>query len=80
MPFAPSALKIDTPEALATATAKATAYLKKPGTKPPVNYILEMSSRFPDPTWRVFWGAAPASAEFTVFVDASTGAVVSIVR
>jgi hypothetical protein len=80
MPFFPGALKIDTPEALASASAKAGSYLKKSGVKPPVNYTLELSSRFPNPTWRVFWGAAPASAEFTVFVDATTGMVMSVVR
>ncbi len=79
-PFAASALKIDTPAALETASAKAVEYLKKPGVKPPVNFTLELSSRFPDPAWRVFWGANPGSAEYTVFVDATTGAVVSVVR
>jgi hypothetical protein len=80
LPFVPAALKIDTPAALETATSKATAYLKKPGEKPPVGFTLEFSSRFPNPTWRVFWGATPASAEFTVFVDATSGDVVSVVR
>jgi hypothetical protein len=79
-PFAAAALKVDTPEALKTATEKAVQYLKKPGEKPPVNFMLELTSRFPDPAWRVFWGTNPGSAEFTVFVDATTGAVLSIVR
>ena len=80
MPFVPAALKIDTPAALESATANAAAYLKKHADKPPVNFILESSSRFPNPAWRVFWGATPASAEFTVFVDATTGAVLNVVR
>lgn len=79
-PFVAAALKIDTDVALETATMKAADYLKKPGEKPPVNFILEMVPRFPDPAWRVFWGANPGSAEFTVFVDATTGKVLSIVR
>lgn len=79
-PFVPAALKIDTPAALDSATSRATAYFKKPGEKPPVNFMLESSSRFPNPAWRVFWGATPASAEFTVFVDATTGTVLSVVR
>jgi hypothetical protein len=79
-PFAAAALKIDTPAALESASAKAAAYLKKSGEKPPVNFLLDLSSRFPDPAWRVFWGANPGSAEFTVFVDATTGTVLSVVR
>ena len=79
-PFEPAALKIDTDVALQTAITKATDYLKKPGEKPPVNFILEVVPRFPGPAWRVFWGANPGSAEFTVFVDATTGKVLSVVR
>jgi hypothetical protein len=78
MPFVPAALKIDTPAALETATSSAAKYLKKPGDKPPVNFMLESTSRFPNPAWRVFWGSNPASAEFTVFIDATTGSVLTV--
>ena len=75
-PFNSAALKIDTPEALKTAIAKSAEYLDKPGTKPPVSFLLEYTPRFPDPTWRVMWGASASTAEYSVFVDATTGAVV----
>ena len=75
-PFTASAFHIDTPEALKAAKSMSDAYLDKPGTKPTVNYQLEYTPRFPDPVWRVMWGETPGSAEYTVFVDASTGQVV----
>lgn len=78
--FAPAALKIDTTEALEAAEAKSSEYLKRPGTRPPVTYLLEATSRYPDPTWRVMWGNSVSSAEYSVFVDATTGNVLGIVR
>jgi hypothetical protein len=75
-PFAASAFHIDTPAALETAMTASKTYLDKPGTKPPVNFMLEFTPRFPDPVWRVMWGETPGSAQFTVFVDAATGLVV----
>jgi hypothetical protein len=75
-PFLAAALVIDTPAALKDATAKSPEYLRKPGVKPPVNFLLESTPRFPDPTWRVLWGVSVGAAEHQVFVDATTGAVV----
>jgi len=75
-PFEASGFHIDTPAALETAIANNKAYLDKPGTKPPVNFLLEFTPRFPDVVWRVMWGETAGSAESTVFVDAATGAVV----
>jgi hypothetical protein len=72
-PFLVASLKIDTPEALQTAIAKSSEYLKKPGDKPQVSYLCEMTSRFPDPVWRVMWGESVSAAEWSVFVDATTG-------
>ena len=54
----------------------AKAYLEKPGTKPAINFLVEFTPRFPDPVWRVMWGESAGSAEFTVFVDATTGKMV----
>jgi hypothetical protein len=73
-PFAPAAIRIDTNEALKTAS-KDNEYLKQPGKKPPVTFLLEQTPRFPDAAWRVLWGESVGSAEHQVFVDASTGAV-----
>ena len=72
-PFATVAIKTDTPEALKTAIARSAEYLDKPGKKPEVNFMLESSTRFPNPSWRVFWGQTVSSAEWSIFVDASTG-------
>jgi hypothetical protein len=75
-PFEAGAFRIDTPEALETARSGSETYLDKPGTKPAVNYMLEFTPRFPDVVWRVMWGETPGSAQYTVFVDASTGQIV----
>lgn len=72
-PFAVAALKIDTPDALKAAIAQSGEYLKKPGAKPAVTFLCEYTERFPDPVWRVLWGDSPSSAQWSVFVDASTG-------
>jgi len=75
-PFMASAFHIDTPDALQTAKETAKTYLDKSGAKPGVTFYLEFTPRFPNPVWRVLWGETPGSAEFTVFVDASTGQAV----
>jgi hypothetical protein len=72
-PFTAGEIKIDTPEALEIATKASAAYLEKPGQRPPVNFLLEVSGRFPGPAWRVMWGNTVSSAEYTVTVDAGTG-------
>ena len=72
-PFLVQALKVDTPEALKTAIAHSSEYLKKDGSKPQVSFLCELISRFPDPVWRVFWGESVSAAEWSIFVDASTG-------
>jgi peptidase YpeB-like protein len=75
-PFMASDFHIDSPKALEAATEAARSYLEKPGTKPAINFLVEFTPRFADPVWRVMWGESAGSAEFTVFVDASTGKVV----
>jgi hypothetical protein len=72
-PFSSQNLKIDTPEALKTATMEATKYLNKPGDKPAVSFLLESTPRFPNPVWRVLWGASVSAAQYSVTVDATTG-------
>lgn len=73
-PFSVAALKIDTPDAYQTAVAKSATYLKKSGDKPQITFLCELTQRFPDPAWRVMWGDSASSAQWSVFVDASTGA------
>ncbi len=72
-PFTAGEIKIDTPEALEIATKASAEYLEKPGQRPPVNFLLDVSGRFPSPAWRVLWGNTVSSAEYTVTVDAGTG-------
>jgi len=72
-PFVAAALKIDTPEAWVTAIGKSGEYLDKPGVKPRVNFMLTLTSRYPDPAWRVFWGESVSAAEWSTFIDATTG-------
>jgi hypothetical protein len=72
-PFLAAALKVDTPDALQTAILKSAEYLKKPDPKPQVSYMCELIPRFPDPVWRVFWGENVSAAEWSVFIDATTG-------
>ncbi len=72
-PFLAAAIKTDTPDALETAIAKSPDYMKKTAPKPAVNFMLEFTSRFPDPAWRVFWGDSVSAAQWSVFIDATTG-------
>jgi len=74
-PFVSEALTIDTPQALQTAVANSTNYLKKPYSKPQVTFLLESTPRFPNPVWRVLWGTSVGSAEYAVIVDSVTGAL-----
>lgn len=75
-PISMAALRSDTPDALAKAMEAAADYLKKPGEKPAVNFLLELTPRHPNPVWVVMWGQSAGLAEYTVTVDANTGEVV----
>jgi hypothetical protein len=70
-PFDIAAIRTDSDAAYETAAAKSEDYIKKFPNKP-VSYILEMTSRFPDLTWRVVWGESIATSDYSVYVDAST--------
>jgi hypothetical protein len=72
-PFPIQALKVDTPEILETAIAHSATYFKNPGTKPQPKFVLEYTSRYPNPSWRVYWGDSVSTAEWSVFIDAATG-------
>lgn len=72
-PFLAAAMKVDTPAVLQTALSKSGEYVKNGKAKPTVNFMLESTPRFPGPAWRVFWGEMVSSAEWSVFVDATTG-------
>ncbi len=71
-PFLVQAIKTDSDEAYDVAAKKSAEYLKKNPGKP-VNFVAEYTSRFPNLVWRVLWGESVNSADYSVFVDASTG-------
>jgi len=65
--------EIDTPDVLQTAVSHSDVYFKNVGKKPPPQFVLECTARFPDPVWRIYWGESVSTAEWSVFVDATTG-------
>lgn len=72
-PFFVQAFKTDSPAAYEVAMKHARDYTRKnPGQS--VRFVLEKTNRFPDPAWRVFWGASVSASGFSVFVDATTSA------
>ncbi len=80
-PFLIAAVKIDTDAAYQTAKSqpKAIEYDKKfPGK--PITILLEKNDRYPDPVWRIIWGESVGTANFSIFIDASTGDVQEIMH
>jgi hypothetical protein len=73
-PFLIQAFKTDSTAAHETATKdkKAVEYSAK-HPEIPLLFMLEQTSRFPDPAWRVVWGESVSTSGFSVFVDAMTG-------
>jgi len=77
--FLIAAVKVDTDAAYKTALEKAAEYEKKnPGKT--ITYLLEKTTKHPDPAWRVLWGESVQSSNFSVLVDASTGAYLETVH
>jgi hypothetical protein len=71
--FTIQAVSIDTTAAYQTALEQAGEYDKKnPGIH--ISFVLEKTSKFPNPAWRVVWGESVGTSNFSVYVDASTGA------
>ena len=71
--FTIQAVSIDTDAAYKTALEQAGDYAKKnPGMN--IAFVLEKTSKFPDPAWRVVWGESVGTSNFSIYVDASTGA------
>ena len=82
-PFLFIAVKVDTAAAYKTALetpqSKAAEYEKKNPGKP-MTYVLERTSKHPDPAWRVVWGESVGTSNFSVLIDASTGAYLETMR
>jgi hypothetical protein len=82
-PFLIAAVKVDTDAAYKTAMqtvqSKAADYDKK-NPKKPITYILEKTSKHPDPAWRIVWGESVGTSNFSVLIDASTGQYLETMR
>ncbi len=78
-PFLTAAIKTDSDEAYEAAAKKAADFLKKSPDKP-VNYLLELTPRFPDLAWRIYWGESLSTSEYSVFIDATTGQYLDRIR
>jgi len=72
-PFSIAAIKIDSDQAYETAAKQSAEYTRKNAGKP-VSFLLEQNKRFADVSWRVIWGESVGTSDYSVFVDASTGA------
>lgn len=80
-PWPVSALKISSAKAYEVALAQKHTkdYVKKnPGKH--VIFILEHTNRHPDLTWRVVWGERVSTSDFSVYVDATTGDFLEVMR
>jgi hypothetical protein len=82
-PFLIAAVKVDTDAAYKTAMqtpqSKAVDYDKKNPGKP-ITFILEKTSKHPDPAWRIVWGESVGTSNFSVLIDASTGQYLETMR
>ncbi len=78
LPFPILALKVDTDTAIATAKGKSAEYMKK-NPDMPLTPILERTKETGDAVWRIYWGN-PATSNYSVLVDASTGEYVKTMR
>ena len=72
-PFLIAALKTDTDAALKVAAEKSAEYMKR-NPDMPINYLLELGDKHPNPSWRVIWGDSVGTSGHSVFVDATSGA------
>ncbi len=79
IPFYIQNAKTDTDAALETAMTKAADYAKA-HPEMPVRFLLEQTTRFPDPAWRVFWGESVSTSNFSVFVNSITGKYLQTAR
>jgi hypothetical protein len=78
-PFSIVAVKHDSDEAYQTALKKGADYDKKNPGKP-ITFLLEANSKFPDVSWRVIWGESAGTSNFSIYVDASTGAYLETIH
>ena len=78
-PFVIAAAKIDSDTAYKTALEKGAAFdAKHPGMV--MTYQLSQTGSYNNAAWRVLWGESASTSEFSVLVDATTGAYVETLR
>lgn len=80
-PWPVIALKTTSDEALKTAMdqRQTKEYVKKNPDRH-VMILLEHTNRHPNVAWRVVWGESISTSDFSVFVDASTGKFLEVMR
>ncbi|HVX65587.1 MAG TPA: hypothetical protein VHA11_03245 [Bryobacteraceae bacterium] len=72
-PFLIQAFKTDSTAAYETALKNKGADYAAKHPELSVLFLLEQTSRFPDPAWRVVWGESVSTSGFSVFIDSTTG-------
>lgn len=80
-PWPVTALKVGSEKALQVAMNRPETreYVKKyPGL--PVFMLLELTNRHPGLAWRVVWGESVSRSGYSVYVDASTGSYLEVMR
>lgn len=80
-PWPVSALKTSSAQAVAKAKEQEQAkqYMAK-NPDMPIMILLEQTHRHPNLAWRIVWGTSVSTSGFSVFVDASTGAFLEVMR
>ncbi len=78
-PFPIAAFKVDATAAYETAMKKGADYAKKHPDMP-MSFLLEKTTRFPNPAWRVIWGESISKSNYSIFVDATTGEYLATAR
>jgi hypothetical protein len=77
--FVTAAFKIDSVKAWAVAEEQSKEYMAKNPDKP-ITFVLERTPRHPNPAWRVIWGTSAAASNYSIYVDATTGAFLERMR
>ena len=63
---------MDAAVALETALRRGADYARKHSGER-INFLLERTSRYPYPLWRVYWGDSVATSGFSILIDATLG-------
>jgi len=78
-PFPVTVVRVDPDKAYEVALKHGAEYVKAHPDMP-ITFMLELTPRNPNPTWRVLWGESVARSSFSVLVDSVTGDYVGTLR